>query len=119
MSETLLIALLTVGSGIVGAALKAFIDAQTHRRDTLWDQLKTAQVRIDALDKRQDELLLKNGELQAQDAALKAELEHERRRSEALKNEVQELREENTILRSALRARGIPVEDFPVTRHEP
>lgn len=118
MSETLLIALLTIGSGFVGAALKAFIDAQMHRRDTLWDQLKTALGRIDALDRRQDELLMRNGELQARVATLESELEHERQRNAQLEEEVKGLRDENRILRSALRARGIPVEEFPVTPHE-
>lgn len=117
MSETLFISILTIGAGLIGAALKAIFDAATHRRDTLWGQLQAAQTRLDALDKRQDHLLMRNGELQAQVAALKSELEHERERNKHLEGEISELRNENIILRSALRARGIAVEEFPVTRH--
>ena len=118
MSETLFISILTIGAGLIGAALKAIFDAATHRRDTLWAQLQAAQTRLDALDKRQDDLLMRNGELQARVAALKSELEHERERNKRLEGEIGELRAENVLLRSAMRARGIPVEDMPFTRHE-
>ena len=70
--------------------------------------------RIEQLDTRADQLLQENAELRAMVAALKDDLDQERiardRERIEYRQRIRRLEDENRILRSALRANGIPVE---------
>lgn len=101
MSDAVLIALMTTAVGAFGGLLGA-----------LWR-------RLERLDAQSDQLLQENGELRAQVADLKDDLLRERQERERERQEyrhrIRRLEEENLILRSALRANGIHVEQQPTS----
>lgn len=71
--------------------------------------------RLEALDARGDQLLKENGELKAEVQGLKDDLAQERtareRERQEYRAQIRRLGDENRILRSALRANGIYVEE--------